>query len=224
MKFRSVRILRSECRVPADECAWGAPFTAAALGSGPASIPCHQPSRIDSLKTHPSLREFESRRVSVENFGLALRESQPTAAHLGDEPDVETHNGSMVQLLMEIAMKTSNPARINTLVSILATGALLWGIALPAQAADATYGVRTKKVSLSDLDLSTIAGQETARERLHQVAHRLCAQVEDLNDLSHHANYMACVEQATAKALPHLDAMIRRATDIRTASVGQVQR
>jgi hypothetical protein len=34
-------------------------------------------------------------------------------------------------------MKTSNTTRINTLASILVTGALLWGIALPAQAADA---------------------------------------------------------------------------------------
>jgi UrcA family protein len=130
----------------------------------------------------------------------------------------------MVQLFMEIAMKTSNTSRVNTLVAVLVTGALLWGSALPAQAADAAYGIRTKKVSLSDLDLSTIAGQETARERLHRMVRRLCAQVEDLDDLSHHANYMACVDQATAKVLPHLDAMIRRATEIRTASVGQVRR
>ena len=118
-------------------------------------------------------------------------------------------------------MKTSNPTCINTLASILATGVLLWGIVLPAQAADAAYGARAQQVSLTDLNLSTVAGQEVARERLHQMARRLCAQEEDELDLSHQTNYVKCVEAATAKTLPHLDAMIRSATAIRTAAIGQ---
>jgi len=40
-------------------------------------------------------------------------------------------------------------------------------------------------------------------------------------DLSHHLNYLRCVEEATAKTPPHLDAMIRSATAIRTAAISQ---
>jgi UrcA family protein len=120
-------------------------------------------------------------------------------------------------------MKTSNTARIDTLASILATGALLWGIVLPAQAADAAFGARAQQVSLADLNLSTGDGQKAARERLHQMARRLCAQIEDELDLSHQSNYVKCVDEATARTLPHLDAMIRSATAVRTASVIQSQ-
>jgi len=95
---------------------------------------------------------------------------------------------------MEISMNISNTARSKALASILATGALLWGIALPVQSADAGYGARAQTVSLTDLNLSTVAGQEAARERIHQMARRLCTQVEDELDLSHHANYVKCVE------------------------------
>ncbi len=116
-------------------------------------------------------------------------------------------------------MKTTHPGRSNTLASILATGALLWGYTLPAQAADPDYGARTQKVSLADLDLSTFAGQAAARERLHQMARRLCGQVEDELDLSRQPNYVKCVDGALAQTRPHLDAMIRSASDIRTASV-----
>ncbi len=120
-------------------------------------------------------------------------------------------------------MNISNTARSKALASILATGALLWGIALPVQSADAGYGARAQTVSLTDLNLSTVAGQEAARERIHQMARRLCTQVEDELDLSHHANYVKCVEEATAQTLPHLDAMIRSATAIRTAAISHSQ-
>jgi len=116
-------------------------------------------------------------------------------------------------------MKTSNTTRTNTLVSLLVTGVLMWGSTLPAQAADPDYGARTQKVSLADLDLSTFAGQAAARERLHQMARRLCGQVEDELDLSRQPNYVKCVDGAVAQTRPHLDAMIRSASDIRTASV-----
>jgi UrcA family protein len=135
----------------------------------------------------------------------------------------ETPNGSTIRNFKEIAMKTSNTARITTLASILATGTLLWGIALPAQAADTAYGAVSKQVSLSDLNLSTVAGQEAARERLHQTARRLCERVEDEHDLSHQSNYLKCMEQAKAQTQPHLDAMIRSASAIRTAAISQPQ-
>ncbi len=121
-------------------------------------------------------------------------------------------------------MKASNTLRTNTCISLLATGLLAWGIALPAGAADSPDAAHTRQVILSDLDLSTVAGQESAHERLLQMAQRLCTEVADLDDLSHHSNFLKCVEAATAGTRPHLDAMIRRATDIRTASVAQIQR
>ncbi len=115
-------------------------------------------------------------------------------------------------------MNTVTTAGIRTFAAIVALGALLGGLAATAQAADAAYGSRTKKVSLSDLDLSTIAGQETARVRLHQMARRLCGQVEEDLDVSRQSNFVKCVEAATAQSRPHLDAMIRGATAIRTAA------
>jgi UrcA family protein len=123
---------------------------------------------------------------------------------------------------MEIPMKTLKTARIDKLAFVFVTSVLLWTGALPAQA-DPGNGARAKQVSLADLDLSTIQGQETARERLHQMARHLCARVEDDLDLSKQTNYVRCVDQATALTSSHLNAMIRRASDIRTASVGQAQ-
>jgi UrcA family protein len=178
--------------------------------------------RLRLLKTASSLREFEFRRFSVEESGGPY-ENLPNGRTRGDEPDLETHNGSTIRRLMETAMKTWNTARINAFASILGAAALLFGIALPAQAADAGYGARAKQVSLTDLNLSTVAGQTAAHERLHQMARRLCAEVQDDLDLSHQSNFVKCVDAATAQTLPHLDAMIRNATAIRTAAISQPQ-
>jgi len=60
---------------------------------------------------------------------------------------------------------------------------------------------RSAKVSLAGLDLSTAAGTRAARERLHQAARRLCAQVADSLDLSHQANFVKCVDETLAKAV-----------------------
>jgi UrcA family protein len=70
---------------------------------------------------------------------------------------------------------------------------------LPAQAADAIA-----IVSLADLDLSTEKGMQTARERLDETARHLCKQVIDPWALSHHAQYLRCVDDATTAALERL--------------------
>jgi len=70
---------------------------------------------------------------------------------------------------------------------------------LPAQAADATA-----IVSVADLDLSTEKGMQTARERLDETARRLCNRVIDPWALSHHAQYLRCVGDATTAALERL--------------------
>ncbi len=63
---------------------------------------------------------------------------------------------------------------------------------------------RSAQVSLAGLDLSTAEGMLGARLRVHQAARRLCAQVEDLDDLSRGANFAACVEASTVAALQQI--------------------
>ena len=66
---------------------------------------------------------------------------------------------------------------------------------MPAHAADAIA-----IVSLADLDLSTEKGMQTAHERLDATARRLCKQVINPWALSHHAQYLRCVDDAVAAA------------------------
>jgi UrcA family protein len=66
---------------------------------------------------------------------------------------------------------------------------------------DAAPVTRSAKVSLADLDLSTPEGARAARERLHETARRLCAQVADSLDLSQQPNFVACVDETLAAAL-----------------------
>jgi UrcA family protein len=72
--------------------------------------------------------------------------------------------------------------------------------ATPSKPVAAPYS-RTSKVSLADLDLARPEGARAAHERLHQEAGRLCSEVADDLDLSHHANYVACVDESVAKAM-----------------------
>jgi UrcA family protein len=72
---------------------------------------------------------------------------------------------------------------------------------------------RSALVSFADLDLSTPQSVETARERIHQTARRLCIKVADRNDRSRRENFILCVEAAMAGAVPTLEALARlRAT------------
>ena len=72
--------------------------------------------------------------------------------------------------------------------------------ALAGSEVDASV-TRSAKVSIAGLDLLTPQGALAARERLRQTARKLCAQVADELDLSHHANYIACVDESVAKAM-----------------------
>ena len=75
--------------------------------------------------------------------------------------------------------------------------------ALAGSEVDASV-TRSAKVSIAGLDLSTPQGAHAARERLRQTARKLCAQVADELDLSHHANYVACVDQSVAKSMQQI--------------------
>ncbi len=75
------------------------------------------------------------------------------------------------------------------------------GKQLPASAAE-----KSTVVLIADLDLSTEKGMETARERVHQAARKLCNKVVDPWSLSHHPDYVQCVDDATADAVTQLQA------------------
>jgi UrcA family protein len=75
---------------------------------------------------------------------------------------------------------------------------------LPAQAADASASV-----SLADLNLSTEKGMQTARDRLHETALRLCGKVIDPWSLSAHDDYVRCVDDATTAALGNIQGLVR---------------
>ena len=70
------------------------------------------------------------------------------------------------------------------------------GKQLPAQAADAVA-----MVSIADLDLSTDKGMQAARDRVDETARRLCKRLINPWALSHHSQYLRCVDDATTAAL-----------------------
>jgi len=70
------------------------------------------------------------------------------------------------------------------------------GKQLPAQAAEAVA-----LVSVADLDLSTDKGMQAARDRVDETARRLCKRLINPWALSHHSQYLRCVDDATTAAL-----------------------
>jgi len=76
--------------------------------------------------------------------------------------------------------------------------------------------IRAARVSVADLDLSTPQGMRAARDRVQKMARHLCTQLEDLRDLSHHSNFVACVDDTLASALRQVNALAA-AEESRTA-------
>jgi UrcA family protein len=100
---------------------------------------------------------------------------------------------------------------------------LLGGLHVASAAEPATGETRARLISLDDLDLSTAEGADAALERVHQAARRMCSQMSDHLDLSHHENYLKCVQTAMAGAQPRLDALVRRDSVVRTAALNPVK-
>jgi UrcA family protein len=105
-------------------------------------------------------------------------------------------------------MKTATPLALASCleapfrtVAVLALCALVSGVTVAGPKTDNAPVMRSAKVSLADLDLSTPEGTRAARERLLQTARHLCNRVADELDLSHQANYVACVDETLAAAL-----------------------
>jgi UrcA family protein len=103
----------------------------------------------------------------------------------------------------------------HTLMTAAALGLL--GSGSSVMAAEHLSGARSKPVILTDLDLSTSEGQRAAYERLHEMARTLCSQVADELDLSHQANYVACIDAAMANAGARLQALVSQKTSTMTA-------
>jgi UrcA family protein len=108
---------------------------------------------------------------------------------------------------MNAQVKIPNRSRCDSPYSKLALMALsslvlivAIGKQLPASAAD-----QSAVVSLADLDLSTDKGMQTARDRIHQTAQQLCGKVVNPWSLSHHPDYVRCVDDATAAAMGQLN-------------------
>jgi UrcA family protein len=91
-------------------------------------------------------------------------------------------------------------ANIRT-TALFALGVLASAAAVAGPQTDTAPVTRSAKVSLAGIDLSTPEGARTARERLRETARRLCTQVADNLDLSHQANFVACVDATLAAAL-----------------------
>jgi UrcA family protein len=86
-------------------------------------------------------------------------------------------------------------------LGLLALGTLACVAALALQQPAHADGIYSVKVSISDLDLSAVEGIRVARERVHDAAKRLCERADDPEDLSHHHNFLVCVDAATVSAM-----------------------
>jgi len=98
-------------------------------------------------------------------------------------------------------MITQQTVRTAVMMAFCVLGPLT---AMAQQPAPAAQETRSAKVSLAGLDLSTPEGMSAARERLRGGAVRLCSQVADELNLSHHANFLKCVDSAVTSALQQL--------------------
>jgi UrcA family protein len=79
--------------------------------------------------------------------------------------------------------------------------------AIADQHAATAPGTRVADVSLADLDLSTPEGMGAARERLHTMAERVCAEPTDSRGLSSQPNFVACVDSTQTSALKQINAL-----------------
>jgi UrcA family protein len=95
---------------------------------------------------------------------------------------------------------------VRTLIYIVLV-AIAPAAAVADQHAAATTASRVADVSLADLDLSTPQGMRVARERLHAMAERVCAEPADNRRRSSQPSFVACVDSTSAGALRQISAL-----------------
>jgi UrcA family protein len=116
--------------------------------------------------------------------------------------------------------ETYLPRRFSSQIAVrsVALTALLAVAPLAAMAQSevaASTRTLTSKVSVADLDLSTSAGMDAARDRLHQTARGLCSQVADSQDpyLTQKPTFIACVDDTLTDALRQINGPARAAIE-----------
>ena len=93
-------------------------------------------------------------------------------------------------------------------------------LAVTASAGSADPGAqRSEKISVKDLDLTTVDGVDAARARVHQAARRLCFAVSSPEDRSRRTNYLTCVDDTILAAMKEISAAA--GTRVAERSVGQ---
>jgi UrcA family protein len=102
---------------------------------------------------------------------------------------------------------TGKSAIKTLLISLIAVGAFGGATAIADQVGPSSL---TKTVNLQDLNLSTVQGRRIARERVDKLVRTLCDRVADPTDMSHHRNYLACVDATVGKAGNSLQALINK--------------
>ena len=89
-----------------------------------------------------------------------------------------------------------------------------------ASAGRADHGAqRSEKISVKDLDLTTVGGVDAARARINQAARRLCFAVSSPEDRSRRTNYLQCVDDTILAAMKELGTAA--GTRVAGRSVGQ---
>lgn len=102
---------------------------------------------------------------------------------------------------------------------IVAFAALAPGLAMATPPGGGSETI-TARVSVADLDLTTAAGLQIARERLAIMARHLCAAFRDDRLATARQTYFDCTRDTTAAALARLESTT---PVVRTASQGQDQ-
>jgi UrcA family protein len=90
---------------------------------------------------------------------------------------------------------------------LMALAGIAPGGATAEQHAATTTASSVADVSLSDLNLSTLEGMRLARDRLHTMAERVCADRGGGREPSSEPAFGACVDSTMANALRHIDAL-----------------
>jgi UrcA family protein len=174
------------------------------------------PALATAQQQSTSADQARSTKVSLAGLDLSTPEGMTSAR--------ERLRGTAVRLCTQVAdeLDLSHHANFTKCVDSTVTSALrqiagpvtvaaVKESSAPTPATPAVAGAdRAKTVSLTDLDLSSPEGARVAHDRLYNVARTLCTQVVDDLDLSHHANYLACINDAMARTLPKIEQLARK--------------